>query len=61
MLNKDDLELQQIYRKHENENTVFIRIGAHSQYNNWRVKNKKGKYFGPFPSSPQLLYFLSKV
>ena len=31
MLNKDDLELQQIYRKHENKNTVFIRISAHSQ------------------------------
>ena len=28
-------------------------------YNNWRVKNKKGKYFGPFPCSPQLLYFTS--
>ena len=29
-------------------------------YNNWLVKNKKGKYFGPFSSSPQLLCFLSK-
>ena len=31
MLNNDDLQLQQIYRKHEKENSVFIRISAHSQ------------------------------